>query len=174
VPDESLEDRFARRDAMAYERAYHIFAPRMHATAVRLLRDSGAANECVQDVFLRLWQRRNAYASSRGGLEAFLVTCARNQALTKLRSEKRFAAAAQALDREESYTVEEDPIERQRVERALALLTEGQAAVIRLAYYRGMTLAEVAAQLAIPIGTVKGRLASALRALRRTLVVERP
>jgi RNA polymerase sigma-70 factor, ECF subfamily len=173
VPDESLEDRFARRDAMAYETAYRFFGPRMYATTLRLLRDPGAADECVQDVFLRLWHRRNAYASARGSLEAFLVTCARNQALTKLRGEKRFATLSQTVDREESYTVEEDPIERERVQRAIAQLTEGQADVIQLAYFRGMTLAEVATHLAIPIGTVKGRLASALRALRRTLVVER-
>jgi RNA polymerase sigma-70 factor (ECF subfamily) len=172
VPDESLEDRFARRDAMAYETAYHVFAPRMYATAMRLLRDPDTANECVHDVFLRLWDRRNAYASTRGSLEAFLVTCARNQALTKLRSAKRFVAASEALNREESYTVEEDPIERDRVARALGQLTNGQSDVVQLAYYRGLTLSEVAAELAIPIGTVKGRLAAALRALRRTLVVE--
>lgn len=157
---------------MAYDTAYNLYGPRMYATAVRLLRDPGAADECVQDVFLRLWHRRNAYASARGSLEAFLVTCARNQALTKLRSQKRFTVASQTLGREESYTFEEDPIERDRVQRAVAQLTEGQADVIQLAYFRGMTLAEVATHLAIPIGTVKGRLAAALRALRRTLVVE--
>jgi RNA polymerase sigma-70 factor (ECF subfamily) len=172
VRDESLEDRFARCDATAYESAYHLVGPRMYATSLRLLGDADAARECVQDVFLHLWRRRSAYSRERGSLEAFLVTCARNRALSGLRDAKRSTAAAQRLDREESYSVEEDPIERERVRRALAQLTEGQADVVQLAYYRGMTLTEVAAQLAIPIGTVKGRLASALRALRRTLVVE--
>ena len=78
VRDASLEDGFARREADAYEGAYRSFGPRMYSTALRLLRDPEAARECVHDVFLHLWRRQNAYATQRGSLEAFLVTCARN------------------------------------------------------------------------------------------------
>src|SRR5215472_15304585 len=84
VPDESLAESFARRDPGAYEAAYRSFGPRMRATAMRLLRDSDAANECVHDVFLHLWRTEVAYSAARGSLEAFLVTCARNRALTRL------------------------------------------------------------------------------------------
>ncbi|MBV8344452.1 MAG: sigma-70 family RNA polymerase sigma factor, partial [Candidatus Eremiobacteraeota bacterium] len=79
---------------------------------------------------------------------------------------------ARRTDAPEDYTMEEDPIERERVQRALTRLTEGQADVVRRAYFDGLTLAEVAADLAIPIGTVKGRLSAALRTLRRELAVE--
>ncbi len=170
--DEALEDEFARRQSAAYEAAYRQFGARMHATALRLLRDSEAARECVQDVFLHLWRSGTAYAAARGSLEAFLVTCARNRALTRLRERGRLDEAAARLERPRDYALEEDPIERDRIARAVARLTDGQAAVVRRAYFGGLTLNEVASELAIPIGTVKGRLSSALRALRRELIPE--
>lgn len=170
VPDESLAESFGRRDAGAYEAAYRSFGPRMRATAMRLLRDWDAANECVHDVFLYLWHKETAYSAARGSLEAFLVTCVRNRALERLRDGARGRAANEKMEVREEYVLEEDPIERERIGRAVAALTEAQAAVVQLAYYRAMTLSEVAAQLQIPVGTVKARLSAALRALRRSLI----
>jgi RNA polymerase sigma-70 factor (ECF subfamily) len=172
VRDASLEDGFARRDAVAYEAAYRSFGARMHATAFRLLRDREGAHECVHDVFLHLWRHRSGYVRARGSLEAFLVTCVRNAALTQLRSGNRRLKMISKLETAEEYVMEEDPIERERIARALAQLSEGQADVVERAYYGGMTLSEVATELSIPIGTVKGRLSSALRALRRSLIPE--
>jgi RNA polymerase sigma-70 factor (ECF subfamily) len=170
VRDESLAELFARRDADAYESAYRTFGPRMRVTAMRLLRDAEAARECVHDVFLQLWRKENAYAVARGGLEAFLVTCARNRALERLRDATRGRAAIAKMEAPDSYVLEEDPIERERIARAVAQLTQAQAAVVQLAYYRAMTLREVASQLEVPLGTVKAHLSAALRALRRTLI----
>lgn len=168
--EEWLGHAFARREPSAYETAYQRYGARMHATALGLLRDRDAAQECVHDVFTHLWRRGTAYAPGRGSLEAFLVTCARNRALERLRETARGRAALQRVDIREEYELEEDPIERERIARAIAALTEGQAAVVQLAYYRAMTLTEVAAQLQIPVGTVKARLSAALRALRRSLI----
>jgi len=172
VRDAALEDGFARREADAYEAAYRRFGPRLYSTALRLLRDPEAARECVHDVFLHLWRRQNAYATQRGSLEAFLVTCARNAALTQLRTSTRGRAAIGKFAPEVAYEMEEDPIERERVARALEKLSSDQADIVQRAYYGGMTLSEVAADLTIPIGTVKGRLSTALRALRTSLVPE--
>jgi RNA polymerase sigma-70 factor, ECF subfamily len=172
VRDAALEGGFARRDADAYEAAYRSYGPRMYATALRLLRDPETAHECVHDVFLHLWRKTNAYATGRGSLEAFLVTCARNAALTQLRSSHRGSAASARLPVVIAYELEEDPIERERIARAIGELNDDQAEIIRRAYYGGMTLSEVAAELAIPVGTVKGRLSAALRLLRATLLPE--
>ncbi|MBV9332586.1 MAG: sigma-70 family RNA polymerase sigma factor [Candidatus Eremiobacteraeota bacterium] len=170
MPDQSLAESFARREAGAYEAAYRSFGPQMRATAMRVLHDWESASECVQDVFLYLWRRENAYSAARGSLEAFLVTCARNRALERLRQATRSRAATEKVEVRGTYVLEEDPIERERIARAVARLTEGQGAVVQLAYYRAMTLSEVAVQLDIPIGTVKARLSAALRALRRSLI----
>ena len=167
---DDLERAFARREAGAYETAYRWHGARMQATAVRILHDGDAAAECVHDVFLHLWRRQNAYSCARGSLEAFLVACVRNQALTRLRDLRRRHNAVSKLNVEATYELDLDPVERQKVQRALSQLTRAQSDVVRLAYYGGMTLTEVASQLEIPVGTVKGRLSTALQSLRRSLV----
>jgi RNA polymerase sigma-70 factor, ECF subfamily len=172
VRDEPLDRAFERRDAAAYETAYQRFGDRLYTTALRLLRDPESARECVHDVFLHLWRRANAYAVARGGLEAFLVACVRNRALMQLRGNARGRASLERLGAPQAYTLEDDPIERERIAAALGRLTEDQAAVVQRAYYRGFTLSEVAADLAIPLGTVKTRLSAALQTLRRSLVPE--
>lgn len=90
----------------------------------------------------------------------------------QLRRMHRGSAALKRLRPQPSYTFEEDPIERDRIGRAVAELNEPQATVVEMAYYRGLTLREVSEELAIPLGTVKARLSGALRALRQSLAVE--
>ena len=168
----ALERAFAERQSWAYEAAYRRFGARMFTAALRVLQDRAAAQDCVHEVMLHLWRRGDAYQTERGSLEAFLVTCARNSGLARRRTADRqsdLARRAQPDQSVEERTV--DPIERQRIARAVAALTPTQAQSIELAYYRGMTHAEIALDLGEPIGTVKSRLASALRALRRSLVV---
>ena len=166
--DELLERGFEQRSASAYEAAYRRFRPRLVAIALRVLGDPGAAAECVHDVFLQLW-RSGGYSAVRGSLQAFLAVCVRNRALMQLRSKQRGRSALERVDRVHAYTLEDDPIERARIQRALGRLPDGQADVIELAYYRGLTLTEVATELSMPIGTVKTRLSAALRALRQLL-----
>jgi RNA polymerase sigma factor (sigma-70 family) len=172
VRDEPLERGFERRDAAAYESAYQRYGSRMYTTALRLMRDPESARECVHDVFLQLWRRGSGYAVERGSLEAFLVACVRNRALMQIRSSTRGRASLERLGAPQAYTIEDDPIERERIGRAIGRLTEAQATVVQLAYYRGFTLSEVATELVIPVGTVKTRLSAALQTLRRSLLPE--
>ncbi len=170
--DEALECAFERGDTAAFETAFARYGARLFTTALRVLGDAELARECVQDVFLQLWRKTGSYVIARGSLEAFLVVCVRNRALMRVRSRHRGNAALRRLRPQPSYTLEEDPIERDRIGRAVAELSEPQATVVQLAYYRGLTLREISEELAIPLGTVKTRLSGALRALRQSLVVE--
>ena len=170
--DTALERAFAERQSWAYEAAYRRFGARMFTTALRVLRDRGAAQDCVHEVMLHLWKRGDAYQTTRGALEAFLVVCTRNSALQRLRTVQRQTELAQRTSGDDVVDdVMPDPIEHERITRAIATLTPVQAQTIELAYYRGLTHAEIARKLDEPVGTVKSRIASALRALRRTLVV---
>ena len=169
VRDELLERAFARSDASAYETAYRRFGARLYSTAMRLLRNDALAQECVHDVLLRLWKRGDAYAPQRGDLQAFLTACVRNDALARLRNDARRREIV-AATREQAYEMDEDPVQRERIERAVNALTETQRHMVQLAYYKNMTHAEIAAELGEPLGTIKSRIAAALRALRRTLV----
>ena len=167
--DVALERAFAQRQSSAYETAYRRFGARLYATALRILRDTSQAQDCVHDVLLHLWLRGNAYTPLRGSLEAFLVTCIRNDALARIRNDTRRRELQRILPRTEPEEMEIDPIERERIARAIATLTPIQAQMVRLAYYRGFTHAEIAHDLDEPLGTIKSRISSALRALRQRL-----
>jgi len=172
VRDEVLEDAFSHGDPRAFDAAYRCFGARMRVTALHIVRDPQAARECVHDVLLHLWRKKGSYVRERGSLEAFLVTCVRNAALAYVRKDVRRRTISAGITQPAAYTIEEDPIESERIERALSRLSREQCDVIRLAYYRRFTLSETASELGIPIGTVKGRLSAALRALRASLIVE--
>jgi RNA polymerase sigma-70 factor (ECF subfamily) len=170
VRDSALESAFAQRREWAYEAAYSRFGGRLYATALRLLRNPQAAQDCVHDVLLRLWRKPNAYSPERGILEAFLVVCVRNESLARLRGDARHAQIQQSVASEpESYDLVVDPIERARIETAMQRLSALQRRVVQLAYYGGMTHREIAEQLDEPVGTVKSRLSAALRSLRDAL-----
>jgi RNA polymerase sigma-70 factor, ECF subfamily len=170
--DAALEQAFAQRQSWAFEAAYRRFGARMYTSALRVLRDRGAAQDCVHEVMLHLWKRGDAYNTARGALEAFLVVCAHNSALQRLRAVQRQSQLAQRATNDDVVDeIADDPIERERIAQAIAELTPVQAQTIDLAYYRGMTHAEIAQKLGEPVGTVKSRLSAALRALRRSLVV---
>jgi RNA polymerase sigma-70 factor (ECF subfamily) len=169
--DSALERAFAERQSWAYEAAYRRFGARMYTTALRVLSDRGAAQDCVHEVMLHLWKRGDAYQVERGVLEAFLVTCSRNRALERVRSAGRQSdAMRRAGTPEEREDVMPDPIERERIARAIDALPAAQAQTIRFAYFKGMTLTEIANALGEPVGTIKSRLSVALRTLRGSLV----
>lgn len=170
--DEVLEAAFGRGDASAFDRAYERFSGRMYGVALRVLCDTSLARECVHDVFLHLWKQRTAYSPKRGSLEAFLLVCARNAALTRVRDDARRRVLLASQPPEPPVSTDADPLEHAHIEAALAHLTAPQATLIRKAYYAQKTLAEIAAESGEPLGTIKSRLSSALRALRSMLYEE--
>ena len=173
VRDAGLERAFAARSEWAYDEAYRRFGARLYAGARRLLRDSESAADCVQDVMLHLWKRGDAYSADRGSLEAFLAACVRNNALARLRNEGRHIQRLRAMPRDpEEYQIDVDPIEQARLAAALEKLDAKQREAVERAYFAGMTHSEIAQELDTPIGTVKTRLAAAMRNLRSALSTE--
>lgn len=169
--DPALERAFAERQSWAYEAAYRRFGSRMYTAALRILHDRDGSQDCVHEVMLHLWRRGDAYRDDRGSLEAFLVTCSRNSALEQFRrSGRQTDVARRAGLQVVPDELPPDPIERDRIARAVAALAPVQAKMIGLAYYGGYTHAEIAHDLGEPIGTVKSRISAALRALRHSLV----
>ena len=169
----TLEDAFAKREAWAFEAAYRSYARLLTGAAYGVLGDGPAAEDCVHDVLERLWRRGHAYRPERGALSAFLAICVRNEA----RSRARRDANRTVIERElEPLGPHVDPMidsnEHERIERALATLKEEQRTVIRLSYERGLTHLEIAQAVQVPLGTVKSRISSGLRALRVLFTAE--
>ena len=159
-------------DEPAFDRAYRAYAPRLRAVAFAVLHDRDAAEDAVHGALMRVWSART-YRPERGALLPFLIACVRREALDALRGTKRRhlrevrASAADPVAFDETAAL--DPIEARRVKGALDALPENQRDVILRAYYNHRTLAEVASETSIPLGTVKSRLAAALRNLHTAL-----
>jgi len=166
----ALELGFTAREPWAFEAAYISYAGLLTGAAYGVLRDPQAAEDCVHDVLARLWSEGHAYRRARGALSHFLAICVRNEALSRARRDANRAKIERRIATPEAYLDElVDPFERARIERAIAHLSEERREIVMCSYFGGLTHEEIAQQLGIPVGTVKSRLASALRTLRTTL-----
>ena len=163
-----------RQDALA--EAYRRHAGAVFALARRLLVDRTLAEEVVQEVFLRLWNRPEKFDPERGSLRSFLLAQTHGRSVDILRSEvsRRQREERDARDRAEAeYDIEHAVVDlavADEVREAMSVLPDGERAAIELAYFGGHTYREVATLLDEPEGTVKSRIRSGLRRLRTALV----
>ncbi len=165
-----------RQDALA--EAYRRHAGAVHALARRVLFDAAAAEEVVQEVFIRLWNSPERFDAQRGSLRSFLLAQAHGRAVDQLRSE---TSRKRREDREARFTAEAGyDLEREvwdlavaeRVKQAVGGLPVEERRAIELAYFGGHTYREAATVLGQPEGTVKSRIRSGLRRLRTHLADE--
>jgi RNA polymerase sigma-70 factor (ECF subfamily) len=150
---------------------YERYADVCFSVALHVLRSPDDAEDCMHDVFVRVWQRRDAYRPERGSLRSFLIACGRNDALARLRAAARHRAIEEReaeLQRPLELEIA-DHVEAARVRRSLSALPDDQRRALELAYFAGLTHREIAAALGEPLGTIKSRLALALRRLAREL-----
>jgi RNA polymerase sigma-70 factor, ECF subfamily len=182
VSDAALMDRIAERDESALAMLYDRYARLLASVLNRILHDTQATEEILQDIFYQLWRKSGGFDASRGSLPGWLVVVARNRAISRLR--RRNPAAGDELDENVAapsnlgagslgaFNIEGAVAQQQlmgRVKGALDTLPAEQRAAVELAYFEGLTHSEIAARTGDPLGTVKTRLRSALETLRRTL-----
>jgi len=164
----------AKGDQQALLELYDSYASRVYALTLRVLRDSMAAEEVTQDVFLRLWSRARLYVPSRGTVSTWLLTIARNASLDRLRLERRRLPASNEMDPDsllESIpegTASPEELRWRGLSLALQELPAEQRRPIELAYYQGLSHSQIAEELGWPIGTVKTRLRLGMEELRRS------
>jgi RNA polymerase sigma-70 factor (ECF subfamily) len=182
-PDVELIAAIARRDVQAFEALYERYGDLVYSVTLRVVGDVTAAEDVVQDVFLRLWRRPDHFDSSRGRFITWLLRVARNRAIDELRSRGRRQRheAGQALSIDGGPGDDsDDPAlaalladQRVTVRRALADIPDEQRLVIELAYFGGLTQQEIATALKQPLGTVKTRIRLGMQKLRLALTATR-
>lgn len=174
--DEALVERLRGRDVRALEALYDRHARALFSLAVKLLAEPEAAEEVVQETFLKLWQRPESYLPERGRVVSWLLGVTHHRAVDRLRRrrlEQRYSTDHRLV---EPAGAPDDPVDQllqslrgEAVTRALSVLPEPQRVAIELAYVRGMTHVEIATALGEPLGTIKTRLRLALQKLRASL-----
>jgi RNA polymerase sigma-70 factor (ECF subfamily) len=176
--DVRLVQRIAAGDEIALTRIYDQFAPTVFGVARRVLGDTAAAEDVVQEVFVSVWERPHAFDAARGTLAGWLGMLAHRRAVDRVRREEasRRRADAAAFQPPVAPPDLDDAVSSlwigERVRAAVQDLPEEQRACVNLAYFEGKTYVEVAEILGIPEGTAKSRMRLALRKLADTLDAE--
>lgn len=162
-----------RQEALA--EAYRRHAGAVFGLARRVLNVTALAEEVTQEVFLRLWNRPEAFDPDRGSLRSFLLAQTHGRAVDMLRSEssrRRREERDTRMAAEAGYDLEyevEDLVVGEQVRAALGALSDHERSAIELAYFGGHSYREVADILGQPEGTVKSRIRSGLQRLRGEL-----
>jgi RNA polymerase sigma-70 factor (ECF subfamily) len=178
VSQADLLARVAEGDQAAFGQLYDQVSPRVLGLVRRLLRDVAQSEEVTQEIFLEVWQNATRYDPSKGGASTWILTMAHRRAVDRIRSSQssrdrdtRIGIRDFAPEYDSVAESVEIRIEHERVEKAMARLTELQRQAVSLAYYGGYSHSEVATMLSVPIGTVKTRLRDGMIRLRDELGV---
>jgi RNA polymerase sigma-70 factor (ECF subfamily) len=169
-PDGELVVRVARGDRGAFETLYRRYVRSVYALALRRLGQRESAEDAVQETFAAVWRSARTYRPERGAAAPWLFSIARNAMVDRLRAR---VVLAEPPDTADDGPGPPDRAERDwlswRVHRALEALPETEREVLALAYWGGRSQSEIAAQLGIPLGTVKTRTRSGLARLAAEL-----
>jgi len=174
--DDRVLDLLAEERPEAMEALYDRYGGLAYSLAYRVLQDSAAAEDVVQEAFLSIWRRSDSYRPERGSLRTWLCSIVHHRALDRLRGRAGRARTDLPLEGAPSIAGVPDmfetvslEIERDHVRSALVELPADQRQTIELAYYGGYSQSEISGLLGVPLGTVKGRTRAALRRLRTAL-----
>lgn len=153
---------------------YDRFGGAVYGLALRMTGDRGAAEEISLDTFMQVWQQAGRFNAAQGSLQSWLFTIARSRAIDRVRSNKAMKRT-QADDTTADQHVERPDETAELAERralvrnAMADLSPPQRVALELAYFEGLSHAQIAERLGEPLGTVKTRVRQAMISLRRTL-----
>jgi RNA polymerase sigma-70 factor, ECF subfamily len=182
LSDEELVDLVSEGETAAFEAIYEKYSGAAYALAVRMLGDSGAAEEVVQDAFVSLWKKSATYDPGQGKLYTWLLRITRNRAIDEMR--KRSSPARDAAKHRRLYEETRDfsgssgdtgaeaalvSELRGFVREAMDELPEEQRQVVELSYLGGLSQREISERTGVPLGTVKTRSRLALKKLRLSL-----
>lgn len=175
--DSLLARRLKERDPHAMGILYDRYGRLAYSVIFHMVRNSAAAEDLVQETFLRIWNRAQSFDPSCGGLGPWIATVARNRAIDYVRSVSgRMSAGSVELDLLERPALyagfDESALSLERARQlkaAFETLAPNQKTVLELAYFEGLSLAEMAARMEQPAMIVSSWMRDALRILREEL-----
>jgi RNA polymerase sigma-70 factor, ECF subfamily len=174
--DDALMRKVQAGSRVALGELYVRFAPPAYRTAISVCRDRDCAQDAVQDAFLSIWLSRSTYRSERGAVSHWAMAIVRNRAIYLARRRSVGRGLTDETARLEEQAGDEDVssdldsrVDAEQLEQMLAQLPRAQQQVIQLAFFDDLTHGEIASRLALPPGTVKGRMRLGLRKLRAGL-----
>jgi len=178
--DEELMQLMQQGNPRAFELVYDRHGGPAFSLAYRMVGNRAGAEDITQEAFLSIWRSRERYRRERGSVRTWVLGIVHHRAIDALRRnvvhDRRRASAEGLEEREEAPERTDVEVVRREeartVRSALEELPVEQCRVIELAYFGGFTHTEIASMLAMPVGTVKGRMRLGLDKLRKALSEE--
>jgi RNA polymerase sigma-70 factor (ECF subfamily) len=170
-----LMPRIAQGDRAALRALYEATSAKLFAVCLRILSDREESEDVLQDVYVTIWRRADRFDPARASVAAWISTIARNRAIDRLRARGPLARAEPVEDLE---IADDQPgaeaklflaDEAAELQRCLAELDERTRAVIRTAFFEGVTYEALARRMDAPLGTVKSWIRRGLARLKGCL-----
>ena len=179
LSDQVLVGQLRGHRSGALDELYGRYARSIYSLTYRILGDSSASEDVLQEVFLRLWRQPESYDPDRGTLGAWLLSVAHHRAIDFLRRQKTRSEEQLPEMWSESSLAADDSLDLAEVagqqetaaaiKRALAQIPAPQRRAIEMAFFQGKTHMEISAELGEPLGTAKTRIRLGMRKLRGLL-----
>jgi len=177
--DAVLMGKIMTRDSIALSALYDRYARLIYSLIRSVIKNHEEAEDLLQEVFVQLWERASTYDATKGSVYTWIVTLARNRAIDQVRSKsfQQQNKISREVGPDMLYSpMESSPFdlvvaeERSREMRdALSQIPPEQSQVIHIAYFGGCSQSERAAQLNIPLGTVKTRMRQGMKKLHQLM-----
>src|ERR1700690_1071048 len=148
---------------------YDRYSSIVYAVALRVLQDTGAAEDVLQEIFMQLWRNPGAFDASRGNMAAWLAVIARNRAIDALRRRRPESDIEDiVVSVEPDLASEADrSTAMAKVRGALETIPAPQRSALEMAYFEGLSHSEIAGKTGEALGTVKTRIRTGLMTLRK-------
>jgi RNA polymerase sigma-70 factor (ECF subfamily) len=161
--------RAGNQSAMA--ELYDRYSSIVYAVAMRVLGDTAAAEDVLQDIFMQLWRNPGTFDASRGSLAPWLAVIARNRAVDALRKRRTQNDIEDVtLSVEPDMAAEADRARvAEKIRSVLKDMPAPQRSALELAYFEGYSHAEIAKKMGEPLGTIKTRIRAGLMLLRKAV-----
>jgi RNA polymerase sigma-70 factor (ECF subfamily) len=158
-------------DQAAMGALYDRFSSIVYAVALRVLQDTGAAEDVLQEIFMQLWRNPGAFDASRGNMAAWLAVIARHRAIDALRRRRPENDIADVVVSVEPDLASDADRSRamDKVRGALQAMPSPQRSALEMAYFEGLTHVEIAEKTGEPLGTIKTRIRAGLVSLRKVV-----
>ena len=156
-------------DEQAMAQLYERYSPIVYSVAIRVLADTAAAEDILQEVFMQLWRSPDMFDASRGSLPGWLAVIARNRAidfLRKRRPESDITDVVLPVMQDLAGGAEWSRI-LEKIRSVLGSIPSPQRSALEMAFFEGLTHTEIAAKTGEPLGTIKTRIRSGLVTLRK-------
>jgi RNA polymerase sigma-70 factor (ECF subfamily) len=165
------------KDRVAFTRLFDHFAPRLNGYLQRLGSDAALAEEVTQDAMMTLWHKAALFDPTKSSVSTWLFRIARNRRIDLMRRNRvdyldPNEPALSPVDNPEIDRMIDIQQREEAVRQAMVQLPPEQLALVRLAFFDGLSHGDIAERTQLPLGTVKSRIRLAFTRLRRALEAE--